>query len=75
MQIEDRRLFQDIASQNLPTCVAKLEPRGIQREDREDDYRHRMVANFIAFIVTMALIAGGVWLAANIDYHRSAGAR
>ena len=57
MQIEDRRLFQDIASQNLPTCVAKLEPRGIQREGREDDYRHRMVANIIAVIVTVAHVA------------------
>ncbi len=37
-----------------------------EREGRDDDYRHRMVANFIAFVVTMALIAGGVWLAANI---------
>jgi hypothetical protein len=33
---------------------------------QEDDYRHRMIMNGLAFIVTVALIAIGVWLAANI---------
>lgn len=37
-----------------------------EREGQEGDYRHRMVANFIAFIVTVALIASGVWLAVNL---------
>jgi hypothetical protein len=37
-----------------------------ERERQEDDYRRRMVANVIAFFVTIALIASGVWLAVNI---------
>jgi hypothetical protein len=32
----------------------------------EDDYRHRMIMNGLAFVVTVALIAAGIWLAANI---------
>jgi hypothetical protein len=37
-----------------------------EREGQDDDdYQHRMVANFLVFVVTLALIAAGVWLAAN----------
>lgn len=38
-----------------------------ERGDLEDDYRHRMVMNGLALVVTIGLIASGVWLAANID--------
>jgi hypothetical protein len=38
-----------------------------ERDGHEDDYRHRMVMNGLAFVVTVGLIAAGVWLAANID--------
>ena len=32
----------------------------------EDDYRQRMIINGLAFVVTAALIAAGVWLASNL---------
>jgi hypothetical protein len=35
-------------------------------DQEQDDYRHRMMLNGLAFAVTIALIASGVWLAANI---------
>jgi hypothetical protein len=35
-------------------------------ERGEDDYRHRMIMNGLAFVVTAVLIVAGVWLAANI---------
>ena len=39
---------------------------------REDDYRHRMMMNGLAFLVLLALIIIGIWLAANIsDQHHS----
>jgi hypothetical protein len=37
-----------------------------ERESEEDDYRQRMVANCIVFVVTLTLIACGTWLAVNI---------
>jgi hypothetical protein len=40
--------------------------------NREDDYRHRMIVNGLAFAVLLALILIGVWLAANIhDQHHA----
>jgi len=46
--------------------LAKYERDG-QENCQEDDYRQRMIMNGLAFLVTIALIAIGVWLAANID--------
>jgi hypothetical protein len=40
--------------------------------DGEDDYRHRMIVNGLAFVVLAALIMIGIWLAANINDHRHA---
>jgi hypothetical protein len=37
-----------------------------ERVAQEDDYRHRTIVNGLAFLVTVALIAMGVWLAANL---------
>jgi len=37
-----------------------------ERDGHEDDYRQRMIMNGLAFLVAVALIAIGVWLAANI---------
>jgi hypothetical protein len=37
-----------------------------ERDGQEDDYRHRMIMNVVAFVVTVVLIATGVWLVANI---------
>jgi hypothetical protein len=33
-----------------------------RRPDEPDDYRHRMVMNGLALIVTVALIAVGIWI-------------
>jgi Mn2+/Fe2+ NRAMP family transporter len=44
-----------------------------ERDDREDDYRHRMIMNVLAFIVLLVLTIIGVWLAVNInDRHHAA---
>jgi len=45
---------------SLVLSLAKYERGG------EDDYRHRMIMNGLGLVVTVALIAAGVWLAANI---------
>ena len=37
-----------------------------EHTDTEDDYRHRMRMNALAFVATMLLIAAGVWLAVSI---------
>ena len=34
---------------------------------REDDYRHRMIMNGLAFVVLLVLTIIGIWLAANIN--------
>jgi hypothetical protein len=34
-----------------------------RRPDEPDDYRHRMLMNGLALIVTVVLIAAGVWIA------------
>lgn len=37
-----------------------------ERDDRPDDFRHRMLANVAAFAFTVALTAVGLWLAMSI---------
>jgi hypothetical protein len=37
-----------------------------ESDGRDDDYRRRMIENGLAFMVTVALIAAGVWLASNL---------
>jgi hypothetical protein len=37
-----------------------------ESDGEEDDHRHRMLDNVLAFVVTFALIAIGVWLASNL---------
>jgi hypothetical protein len=37
-----------------------------ERDDREDNYRQRMLLNGLGFVVTVTLIAIGVWLITNI---------
>jgi hypothetical protein len=36
------------------------------RGGRDDDYRHRMTMNVLAFIVCLLLAAAGIWLAGRI---------
>jgi hypothetical protein len=38
-----------------------------ERDRRQDDHRHRMVLNALAFIVIVVLIVIGVWLITNIN--------
>jgi hypothetical protein len=43
---------------------------------REDDYRHRMIMNGLAFVVLLVLIVIGIWLVSNInDQHHTLHAR
>jgi hypothetical protein len=37
-----------------------------ERGDEEDDYRHRMLVNLAAFLVTVALAVAGAWLAIKL---------
>jgi hypothetical protein len=51
----------------LTLSLAKFELDG-----REDDYQHRMIMNGLAFVVLLALIIIGIWLASNInDQHHA----
>jgi hypothetical protein len=34
-----------------------------EHEDGEDDYRHRMIVNGLAFAVAVLLVVGGIWIA------------
>ena len=44
-----------------PSPVENLER--FERPEDDDDYRHRMVMNGLALVVTIALIGGGIWIA------------
>jgi hypothetical protein len=37
-----------------------------ERTEGEDDYRHRMTMNALAFLVTIVLVTIGIWLATSI---------
>jgi hypothetical protein len=37
-----------------------------ESDGQEDDYRHRMLVNMLGFVVTIAFIATGVWLASSL---------
>jgi hypothetical protein len=49
-----------------PNISSMLSLTKYERDGHEDDYRQRMIMNGLALLVTVALIAIGVWLAANI---------
>jgi hypothetical protein len=34
-----------------------------ERTEGEDDYRHRMIMNAMALLITIVLIGGGIWIA------------
>jgi hypothetical protein len=34
-----------------------------ERTEGEDDYRHRMIMNGMALLITIVLIGGGIWIA------------
>ena len=48
-------------SPSLPSPVNDLAK--FEHSDDVDDYRHRMVVNFAAFVFILVLIAAGLWLA------------
>jgi hypothetical protein len=41
-----------------------------ERTETSDDYRHRMRMNFLTLVVTVMLIAGGVWLSTKLVENR-----
>jgi hypothetical protein len=49
-----------------PNISSVLSLAKYERDGHEGDYRQRMIMNGLAFLVTVALIAIGIWLAANI---------
>jgi hypothetical protein len=51
-----------------PSPVQDLEQ--FERTEGEDDYRHRMVMNGMALLVTVLLIAGGIWIANSMALMR-----
>lgn len=51
-----------------PSPVRDLER--FERAGDEDDYRHRMLVNAMAAVVTILLIAGGIWIANSMAQMR-----
>jgi hypothetical protein len=49
-----------------PNIVLLLSLAKYEGDGQEDDYRHRMIVNGLAFLVTVALMATGVWLVSNL---------
>jgi hypothetical protein len=41
-----------------------------RRPDEPDDYRHRMIMNGLAFVATVLLIVGGIWIAEVMAHMR-----
>jgi hypothetical protein len=54
--------------QQQPSPVRDLER--YERTGDEDDYRHRMIVNAMAAVVTILLIAGGIWIANSMAQMR-----
>jgi hypothetical protein len=52
------------AQKHEPNIVLLLSFAKYERD--EVDYHHRMIVNGLAFVVTVALMATGVWLASNL---------
>ncbi len=50
---------------DVPEDLAKFE-----RGEGDDDYRHRMLMNLAAFVVTIVLATAGVWLAITLTEMR-----
>jgi hypothetical protein len=49
-----------------PNIVLLLSLAKYEGDDSEVDYHHRMIENGLAFVVTVALMAMGVWLASSL---------
>jgi hypothetical protein len=59
----------------VPERAARLtDPPGLERYEggEHDDYRHRMLVNLAALVVTIFLAAAGVWLAVKLSDLRQA---
>jgi hypothetical protein len=56
----------DPTQEHEPNIVFLLSLAKYESDVRHDDYRRRMIENGLAFMVTVALIAAGVWLASNL---------
>jgi hypothetical protein len=57
------RRRQPIVNPHAPSPPAADDLSKYERGDKPDDYRHRMVANVVAFVFVIGLIAAGLWLA------------
>lgn len=55
------RLSPDNARPDVPEDLARFE-----RGECDDDYRHRMLMNLAALVVTIMLATAGIWLAITI---------
>jgi hypothetical protein len=53
-------------SQRSSNVTVLLSLAKYERDGQEDDYRQRMLVNMLAFVVTIALIVTGVWLASSL---------
>jgi hypothetical protein len=52
-----------------PSPVENLEK--YEHTEAEDDYRHRMIMNGLGLLVTILLIAGGIWIANGLAQLRN----
>jgi hypothetical protein len=66
--------FRPRASRSWNDKLRLLEPRSpvnnlskYSRSPEQDDYRHRMLINLLAFLVLSLLVCCGVWLTDNIS--------
>jgi hypothetical protein len=64
VDIRTNRRFQQ-AHTHVPAPAGKLE-QFERNEEEPDDFRHRMVANALAFGFVALLIVGAIWLADSI---------
>jgi hypothetical protein len=62
-------------SHNCEVSVLLAERFAKYDQDKEDDYRHWMLVNSLAFGLLIALIAVGVWLMVNIKGEVRSGSR
>lgn len=60
-----------LLTRNVPQPPTVPDLRKYERAPQEpDDYRHRMIMNGLGLMVTVALIAGGLWIAEVMAHMR-----
>jgi hypothetical protein len=70
-----RPQFSSGVAAERPPRDALLKPNDLSRyeggQDDADDFNQRMLGNTLAFVLTVALIAVGIWLAMSIEHMRN----